>query len=200
MSRSKKTTYGLDEFDNYMKNKKRSKSFKPDPDPDFSSESGFTSSDESDIDKKFEYYKYKRQLKKKQNEDTYSTDDDDDLVFKKSRNHRSKKEKQHRVNHLTVNYSYFTDQIINSVYNPVNIVNVTSLLTNNITIFLTNKYNDGDMVSFFFYGNTVENVVIYTNHKINGYEPIDNTDRLKYSIKYTNELKLLLVKNTWFFI
>ena len=172
---------------------------KPDPDPDFSSESGFTSSDESDIDKKFEYYKYKRQLKKKQNDDTYSTDDDD-LVFKKSRNHRSKKEKQHRINHFIVNYSYFTDQIINSVYNPVNIINVTSLLTNNITIFLTNKYNDGDIVSFFFYGNPVENVVIYTNYKINGHEPIDNTDRLKYSIKYTNELKLLLVKNTWFFI
>lgn len=199
MSRSKKTLYNDDEFDNYIKNKKRSKySTKSLQDSIESSESGFTSSDDSELDRKFELYKYKKSLKMKKVDDDST---DDDLTPKKhSKREKVKKEKRHHVNHMIANYSYFNDQIINNVYNPVNIVNITSTLNNNITIFLTNRYNDGDLVSFFFFGNTVQNVVFYTNYKIHNHEQVDNTDRIKYNLQYNKEIKLLLVKNIWYLI
>lgn len=213
MSRYNKKNRNVDEFD-ILENKKN-RSSKKDLKLDESSESNFTNTDEENNVDSFELEKLKKAYKKykillKKNKESERSLEINNSKSKKKSSKKSKSidtkntilDNKIIENNFNILYSYFNDQIINNVINYFNIINVTKLYSNNISIVISNNtYNDGDILLFYFYGAKTDKIYFYTKYELNGNDTIDNSkDPYKYCIDYVNQLKLILIKNTWFII
>jgi len=207
MSKHKKIKFDVDDFDKIFQNKKsKSKTKNINTDSDEDTSSSFTSSSsDSDKDEKSNearlrdaYLKYK-QLKKDKSVTSKKSSEKEVFHKKTSDSKKSKQSSSSQMSNLNVTYTYFNDPIINNVTTPLNIIYLSTQSSNNINILISNNtYNDGDLLIFFLFGNKTDNILLYTKYNIIGYETLDNNKQpFKYSLPYTKELKMLLIKNNW---